>query len=455
MKEILPDGTLLRYVVNGKPKLVGYANQFGIYCSCCNEVVSPSQFEAHAGEAQRRKPYNYIYTSNGVSLHELSVTLSKRRKLLDSDNDDLCSICEDAGELVLCDLCPRAFHKECLGWSCIPEGDWHCQYCVNMHQKDRYVAHNDNALAAGRIPGVDAIDQILKRSILIVKVPDASIGGCSLCRCKDYAKSGFGPRTVLICDQCEKEYHVGCLKNHSMDVLREKPKGDWFCCTDCINIHASLQEAVHNGAHALPDLALDMIKQNGIVKGLKNDGNVGLKLRLLHGKTASASDKLFLTAAVSILHESFDPIIGGRKGSDLVTQLVYGRCWENIDFQGMYCAMLTLDSSVLSVGILRVLGSEAAEVPLVATRKECQGQGYFRALFTCIGRLLASLSVKHLVLPATEEAETMWMKNFGFMKITEDQLSEYAKGIKIVNFEGTSLLLRTVSDLPDLGSHGS
>ncbi|XP_020594410.1 nuclear body protein SP140-like [Phalaenopsis equestris] len=73
--------------------------------------VSPSQFEAHAGHSQRRKPYNYIYTSNGVSLHELSVTLSKRRKLLDSENDDLCSICEDAGELVLCDLCPRAFHQ--------------------------------------------------------------------------------------------------------------------------------------------------------------------------------------------------------------------------------------------------------------------------------------------------------------------------------------------------------
>lgn len=522
MEDVLPEGTMLRYMVNGCPQLVGYAKDSGIFCTCCNEVISPSQFEAHAGQAQRRKPYNYIYTSNGVSLHELSVTLSKRRKLLDSENDDLCSICEDDGELVLCDLCPRAFHQACAGLSSVPEGDWHCQFCETMHQRENYVAYNDNARAAGRVPGVDAIDQILKRCILIVKLPDSRVGGCALCRSKDYAKSGFSQRTVLICDQCEKEYHVGCLNHHGMADLKEKPQGDWFCCAECITINKALQNVLSYEAQALPDKVLDVINrhnrktssfkdaivassdvsrafpeqvldviernnskessikdanfdlgdmpinrakilpdkvldvsdQNYIKEISIKDTNVDLKWRLFKGKTASASDKLLLSRAVSVLHESFDPIISGKKGADLVTQMVFGRPWGQMDLQGMYCAILTLDSSVVSVSVLRILGSEAAELPLVATRKDYQGQGYFAALFACIGRLLASLKVKHLVLPATKESQTMWTQKFGFTKISLDQLYKLAQGIKIVNFEGTTLLHRTVSDLipPAFGS---
>ncbi|KAG0497747.1 hypothetical protein HPP92_002438 [Vanilla planifolia] len=447
MEDVLPEGTLLQYVVHGSPKLIGYAKGCGIYCTCCNEVVSPSQFEAHAGQAQRRKPYNNIYTSNGVSLHELSVTLSKRLKLLDSDNDDLCSICKDAGELLLCDLCPRAFHLACVGLSSLPEGDWHCHYCENMHQRENYVTHNDNARAAGRVPGVDAVDQILKRCILIVKVPDARVGGCALCRSKDYTKSGFCQRTVMICDQCEKEYHVGCLKNHGMDDLKEKPQGDWFCCADCAKVYTGLQDVTRDGAQALPGLANGIIKLKDNGKISNENAGVDLKWRLFRGKTASASDKLLLSKAVSVLHESFDPIIGGKKGADLVTQMVFGRWWQYMDFQGMYCAILTVDSSVVSVGILRILGSEAAEIPLVATRKESQGQGYFGALFTCMGKLLASLNVKHLVLPATAEAEPMWTNKFGFKKISIDQLHELVRGIKIVNFEGTTLLHRNMAEL--------
>jgi hypothetical protein len=55
--------------------------------------------------------YHNIYMSNGVSLHELSISLSKGQKMSNRQSDDLCSICSDGGQLLLCDTCPRAFHR--------------------------------------------------------------------------------------------------------------------------------------------------------------------------------------------------------------------------------------------------------------------------------------------------------------------------------------------------------
>jgi hypothetical protein len=51
------------------------------------------------------------------------------------------------------------------------------------------------------------------------------------------------------------------------------------------------------------------------------------------------------------------------------------------------------------------------------------GQGYFQALFSCIERLLASLGVKHFVLPAADEAVSIWTQRFGFAKITQDEVA--------------------------------
>lgn len=44
------------------------------------------------------------------------------------------------------------------------------------------MAHNDNAIAAGRVAGVDPIEQIFRRCIRIVSTPNNDIGGCALCR---------------------------------------------------------------------------------------------------------------------------------------------------------------------------------------------------------------------------------------------------------------------------------
>ncbi|XP_020211987.1 increased DNA methylation 1 isoform X2 [Cajanus cajan] len=441
----LPDGTEVAYYARGQKLLEGFKMGSGIVCRCCNTEISPSQFEVHAGWASRKKPYAYIYTSNGVSLHELAISLSKDRKYSAKDNDDLCIVCWDGGNLLLCDGCPRAFHKECAALSSIPRGDWYCQFCQNMFQREKFVAHNANAMAAGRVEGVDPIEQITNRCIRIVKDIEAELSGCALCRGVDFSRSGFGPRTIILCDQCEKEYHVGCLRDHKMAYLKELPQGNWLCCNDCTRIHSTLDNLLVRGSERLPESLLSVIKKKQEEKGLEPINDIDVRWRLLNGKIASAETRPLLLEAVSIFHECFNPIVDAASGRDLIPAMVYGRNVRNQEFGGMYCALLIVNSSVVSAGMLRIFGTDIAELPLVATSNGNHGKGYFQTLFSCIERLLAFLNVKTLVLPAAEEAESIWTDKFEFSKMKPDQVTNYRKHCnQMVTFKGTNMLHKMV-----------
>jgi len=443
MSGVLPEGTDVGYYVGGKRLLDGYIKELGIYCHCCNTVVSPSQFEAHAGRAARRKPYHNIYMSNGVSLHELSISLSKGQKMSNRQSDDLCSICSDGGQLLLCDTCPRAFHRECVGLFATPKGTWCCRYCENRQQRESCLAFNNNAIAAGRIEGADPLEEIFTRSIRIATSLETGFGGCALCKLHDFSKKKFSTRTVLLCDQCGREYHVGCLKEHNMADLTALPEGAWYCSTDCVRINQTLQALLNRGGEPVHTMDLDVIKKKREAKGLDVDVDLDVRWRILKDKSSEDS-KLVLSKAVAIFHETFDPIIQITTGRDLIPAMVYGRSARDQDYTGMYCAVLTVRNIVVSAGLFRVMGSEIAELPLVATSRDSQGLGYFQVLFACIERLLASLEVKHFVLPAAEEAESIWTERFGFTKISQDELREYLKGGRTTVFQGTSNLHKLV-----------
>lgn len=66
-------------------------------------------------------------------------------------------------------------------------------------------------------------------------------------------------------------------------------------------------------------------------------------------------------------------------------------------------------------------------------------KGYFQILYSCIEKLLAFLNIKSFVLPATDEARSIWTEKFGFNKIPEEQVLKpptspypYSKPIRIV-----------------------
>ncbi|KAL5225641.1 hypothetical protein ABZP36_012280 [Zizania latifolia] len=444
--KVLLDGTEVAYYVDGQRKVDGYIKDQRIYCNHCNRVVSPSAFEAHAGEGARRKPYDNIFTSNGVSLHELSMKISKDMELSERETDDLCRECGQGGDIFPCKICPRSFHPACVGLSGVPL-EWYCDNCSNLVQKEKVLAKNKNAKAAGRQAGVDSIEQIMKRAIRIVPISD-DLGGCALCKQKDFNNAVFDERTVILCDQCEKEYHVGCLRSRWQVDLKELPEGDWFCCHSCSEIRFSLDKIISDGAQLLPESDIDIIRKKHEMRGLSMDTNTDLRWRLLAGRSVSEDGDLLLSDAVPIIHQSFDPIIEVLSGRDLIPEMVNGRRPKDgmpgQDYSGMYCAVLTLGSTVVSVALLRIMGGEVAELPLVATSRDYQGLGYFQALFSCIERILISLKIKHFMLPAAHEAEGIWMKKFGFSKIPQEQSEAYLNGAHLTIFHGTSNLYKAM-----------
>lgn len=45
------------------------------------------------------------------------------------EQSDYCEICDDGGDLLCCDGCPVAYHKDCIQLRDIPEGSWYCPEC--------------------------------------------------------------------------------------------------------------------------------------------------------------------------------------------------------------------------------------------------------------------------------------------------------------------------------------
>ncbi|KAL0694493.1 hypothetical protein Bca4012_061673 [Brassica carinata] len=66
-----------------------------------------------------------------------------------------------------------------------------------------------------------------------------------------FCRLGFNSRT------CEKEFHVGCLKDHNIADLKELPKDKWFCSLGRKKINTSLGDLIvqeeeklsNNGPH--------------------------------------------------------------------------------------------------------------------------------------------------------------------------------------------------------------
>ncbi|CAI9780731.1 unnamed protein product [Fraxinus pennsylvanica] len=206
------------------------------------------------------------------------------------------------GHSILISYFAPSLTEECGSLPSIPQENWYCKYCENMILKEQYAEHNTNAIDAGRVAGINALQQITQRCIRIVETTEADAGGCAVCGGDDFIASEFNDRTVIICDQCEKDYHVGCLREQKMDDLKELPKDKWFCCTSCRSIHSALQDLVIDSEQMLPEALLNLVKKKHENKSSEVNPVVDIRWRLLSGKLASEDTDVWFSGAETIFH---------------------------------------------------------------------------------------------------------------------------------------------------------
>ena len=127
----------------------------------------------------------------------------------ETNHQDYCEVCQQGGEIILCDTCPKAYHLVCLDPELeqAPEGDWSCPECTK----------NGISIRTRQAAAIAAARQAKEEE-------DNHMEYCRVCR---------DGGDLLCCDRCPSSYHMHCL----IPPMTIIPQDDWFCprCTVSIS----------------------------------------------------------------------------------------------------------------------------------------------------------------------------------------------------------------------------
>ncbi|XP_061370868.1 increased DNA methylation 1-like [Gastrolobium bilobum] len=363
-----------------------------------SKVLGPTNFEAHAG-CTKQLPSTSIFLEDGRSLLDcqreaLSTSQQKnhdvvmqRDSVYKDNNDSVCSICRYGGELILCDRCPSSFHLTCLGLEQVPDGDWFCPpCCCKICNRAKY-----------REDCADNVD-------------------CS----------------ILVCDQCEHKYHIGCLKTRGFSSnLENSPNKNWFCNSDCENIFCSLQKLI---GKAIPVGGADNLTWM-MLKTLKSDNLGDLTSEDLERLSQIESK---LSVALGVFRECFDPVIDPLTGRDIISDIMSSRGSEldGSNFRGFYTVILERNDQVISAATIRIYGQKVAELPFVATGRMFRRLGMCSILMNELEKHLTHLGIERMILPSSPSVIDTWTNSFGFARMTDLDKSQFLD-YTFVDFQDT------------------
>ncbi|CAH9107656.1 unnamed protein product [Cuscuta europaea] len=377
----------------------GSITREGILCKCCGDVLSISKFKSHAGCKLNHPSLNlFMETGNKpFILCQLEAWLAAyKAKKPDpqaaqpngtDQNDDSCGRCGEGGELICCDNCPSTFHQACLYAQELPEGSWYCPQCA--------------CRACGDV------------------VIDTEVSAFT---------------NAHKCIQCEHRYHEACLKQKGMEC--GVASDYWSCSDQCEKVYTHLKSLI-----GLPNQLSDGLSWT-LLKCIPRDKN-NHSAQQFPPFNAECNSKL--AVALTIMEESFLPMVDPKTGIDMIPQVIYNRRSHlgRLDYCGFYTAVLEDDDIMVSVASIRIHGTKVAELPLIATCTKYRRKGMCRRLMNCIEEMLKSLKVEKLVLSAIPSLVETWTMRFGFEPF-EDNDKRSLSDINTMVFPGSVWLKKSL-----------
>jgi N-acetylglutamate synthase-like GNAT family acetyltransferase len=343
------------------PSKKGHITRDGIVCNCCCELFSLTAFEAHAGSSNHRPAAN-ILLEDGRSLQDC------RRQVIDNNDQNNNFIAK------------------------LKENDEICSVC-------HYVGE---LVLCGHCPS-----SFHKSCIGLQDVPDGD-WSCPSCACgvcghgKFEEDNGhFMGNDFVTCKQCEHKFHIGCLK--SKETVN---KDHWFCGRKCERIFLGLGKLLGKPIPVgVDNLTWTLLKSADSESCNLDTPDIDSRLK----------------AAISVMHEIFEPVIQPLTNRDLVEDVIFssGSELKESNFRGFYTVLLERNDEVICVATVRIYGEKLAEIPLVGTSFQHRRCGMCRILMDELEKQLMALGVERLILHAAPTVLKTWTTSFGFSKMTD------------------------------------
>ncbi|TKY62435.1 Increased DNA methylation 1 [Spatholobus suberectus] len=382
-----------------------------IRCDCCLQSVSISEFEAHSlsklseivearSRSQVSEPLRNICVERGPSLLQCMAQAwnnqpESARKVYHfvrvegrDQNDDICNLCGEGGDLICCDCCTSAFHQNCLGIQILPSGDWHCMYC--------------RCKFCGLYGG---------------KEKDSS--------------EGFFQSMISECRICEQKYHQSCLEANRATTVHSKEA--FLCGNGCKELSERLKMLFGVKNEIEDGLSWSFIWRSDV-------DSTALEI-----KPHMVESNAKLAVAVSSMNEGFMPCIDKKRGINVIHSVLYncGSNFTRLDCKRFVTAILERDDEIISVASIRIHGNQLAEMPYVATRSIYRRKGMCSRLLKAIELALSFLNVELLVIPAISKLRETWISAFGFEPI-DSRSKTIIKGMNLLVFPDTVMLQKKI-----------